>query len=643
MIDLSEEIAAFESAVYGKDVRAALVSEAEEIQEQVNDAIENQLIEVDDTLSVEGAGADAKATGERILEVDCDISGLSGYPQYQYIIAANGKWTTSAGKHYSIPVSGGDSVAITGNLDYSSVCAFLKSDNAATNVTADFCSNSGGTVWNERKVISAGDTVEYTAPSDCNILYIAIKASGEQSLVPERVYINGADIGYGLRERVTELTAEVNEITKSLFDSDAPNIEKNLDIWGLRNTLDGEYSKVDLPAYSHLSDFDLPLYSNGYRYVHSIDLTKNKNLSSNKIRVRNDSELRAAISNASSGDTIILEKNNYGAVTINKSINLIGVDNPILTSYVPGNFVTTESSVVFKTQDDYEYTHTNIYDITNINKGLILPLVRATSVSTVTNVAGTYIVSNGKLYLHLFNGNRPTDENIAIVGDDANVISLSGSDAECKWYLEGLTIFGGSSCIRAHNSASYPAQTVIGVDVKTYYAQTSNNIFMRGVDAYFQRCLAVGAYLDGFNYHELAEGDVANGFEVDCVGHDNGSRQSVEAPSNNGSTMHDGGKIVRINGLYYNNNGGNVADASPNTESYNYGCTAFDSKAPYDNEDETSADYWARYASMYLYGCRALGDSQYNLRTYTTGTIYVDGVTEYDNNKTTGNIQPISG
>lgn len=63
MIDLSAEIQAFLEAVYGKDVRAAMVSGAEKIQEEVNDAIEHQLVTVDDTLTVQGAGADAQAVG----------------------------------------------------------------------------------------------------------------------------------------------------------------------------------------------------------------------------------------------------------------------------------------------------------------------------------------------------------------------------------------------------------------------------------------------------------------------------------------------------------------------------------------------------------------------------------------------------
>ena len=107
--------------------------------------------------------------------------------------------------------------------------------------------------------------------------------------------------------------------------------------------------------------------------------------------------------------------------------------------------------------------------------------------------------------------------------------------------------------------------------------------------------------------------------------------------------MHDGGKIIRINGLYYNNNGGNVADTSPDGISYNYGCVAFDSLAPHGdaNTDQTSADFWVRStASMYLYGCRAIGNSEYNLRTPTAGTstIYVNKC-EFE--RTIGHIENI--
>ena len=57
-------IAAFQSAVYGEDVRQALIDVATVVQT----ALENQLISVDRTLAVSGAGADAEVVGNNFSQ-----------------------------------------------------------------------------------------------------------------------------------------------------------------------------------------------------------------------------------------------------------------------------------------------------------------------------------------------------------------------------------------------------------------------------------------------------------------------------------------------------------------------------------------------------------------------------------------------
>ena len=616
------------------------------------EALEAQIPTIDATLAIEGAGADAKATGERIAEAQADLNGISSLPKLPRIIGSDGKWTDTSTTHISVEMEGGETVAITAKQSAPAVCAFLKSDNAAHNTAADFCS---GSEWATRKKINAGSTATYIAPSDCRVLYFAV-FTNNQDIFPEKVVINGEDVTLNVRKTIVENTEAISALDnrEDAVEADISGLQTTLDITGLRKTLKGEYTQVTLPEYAHLSGYDLPLFTDGNKYVHGIDLRQYKNSSTHTVTVKNSSELSSALANATPGDTIILDGGFYGPVTITKSINLIGRNRPLFTNYVLNAFDTTNATGVYRVSA-YSFSHSEIYDITNIDKGVVLPLTAVPNITSCINNAGTYFVDTyNRLNLHLFGGNDPLG-NVAVVKGNQNIIGLDGSQASCKWYLEGLTVVGGKSCIYAIDSESYLTQTLIGVDCKTYYAQTNNNIFMRGVNALFQRCLAAGAYLDGISYHEPStrDGDVANGFEVDCIAHDNGSRDTGSHPdgvSNNGSTIHDGGKIVRINGLYYNNNGGNVADASPNTESYNYGCIAFDSKAPYDTKNETSADFWSNRAVLYLYGCRSLGDSQYSLRTdagtedYPNlhGNIYVDGDTEYDANKTAGFIHELN-
>lgn len=76
-IDITEEIENFQSAIYGKEVRGSLVSFAEKVKDEVDQAIENQLIQVDSGLTEAGQGADAKVTGDEIRELKNQITTIS--------------------------------------------------------------------------------------------------------------------------------------------------------------------------------------------------------------------------------------------------------------------------------------------------------------------------------------------------------------------------------------------------------------------------------------------------------------------------------------------------------------------------------------------------------------------------------------
>ena len=66
IMTIDEAITEFEEATYGKDVRKALI----DVAKNVKNAVENQLITVDDTLTESGQGADAAAVGLKLREIN---------------------------------------------------------------------------------------------------------------------------------------------------------------------------------------------------------------------------------------------------------------------------------------------------------------------------------------------------------------------------------------------------------------------------------------------------------------------------------------------------------------------------------------------------------------------------------------------
>ena len=411
---------------------------------------------------------------------------------------------------------------------------------------------------------------------------------------------------------------------------------RKLDIWGLRKAFNGLFSKVTLPNLSYMNNFEIPLYTDGYKYIHYADLSKNKNESNNTITVSTSSEFANALSSATSGDTIILNDGAYSAISITKSLNIIA-KNAIIMPYVCDVFVTTAMNNVYRCAS-MTSALSGVYDISDIENGIIRALTSVNNVNALSQ-EGRYYQSSSGLYIHLFEDKVPTSENVLCDNSSINPISVDSMTENGTVYIEGITVIGGGTNIRGANSSTYTNQNIIAKDCRFLYARTSNAVTLLGVNGYFQNCEAGYAYYDGFNYHDN-NSIHSYGLEIDCIGHDNGHNNTNL--SCNGTTTHDGSTIIRIGGVYYNNNGGNVADIHSGTTSYNYDCLAFDSEAPFDtdnnNEFHSSADFWAyNQVIMYLYGCRAVGDSQYNLMN-ASSTIYVDKC-EYTTNR--GTITPI--
>jgi hypothetical protein len=139
-----------------------------------------------------------------------------------------------------------------------------------------------------------------------------------------------------------------------------------------------------------------------------------------------------------------------------------------------------------------------------------------------------------------------------------------------------------------------------------------NGLALAGSDAILKNCVAYGNKMDGFNYHDRTVSEVVytpNVLEIDCVAYDNGNAESG-SDSCNGSTAHDGAKIVRLNGEYHSCYGGVIAEIARREEeptiSVNYGVLAHTSTGV----NEYNASFWASVnAKMYLYDCLAYGST----------------------------------
>jgi hypothetical protein len=145
--------------------------------------------------------------------------------------------------------------------------------------------------------------------------------------------------------------------------------------------------------------------------------------------------------------------------------------------------------------------------------------------------------------------------------------------------MENIQVYGGYDAVRLITQVNQTSINDFYANrCKFSYAQgkEGNGFTLKGGNSYLVNCIASKNFRDGFNYHKNLNINT-NCIEINCIGRSNGYEEYGHI--NNGSTQHDGGKIIRINGKYYENQGGNIADTSSKTQSFNVNCEAYDSRS----------------------------------------------------------------
>lgn len=196
------------------------------------------------------------------------------------------------------------------------------------------------------------------------------------------------------------------------------------------------------------------------------------------------------------------------------------------------------------------------------------------SINEVEIYNGSYYVDeNNVLYVHTVDS-RIADNQMFIALDIYNFRSVGNY----KVYLENLKFYGGKEgCVSASLSTSTDTPIIAAKNCEFKYSTNGAGGFMTlGVTSYAQNCVCAWNSRDGFNYHKGGP-VVAKAIEVNCIGRSSGIGRGTD--QDNGSTMHDGGKAIRVNCTYHSNEGPNVHDIDEGTEAWVLGCESYGSAA----------------------------------------------------------------
>lgn len=272
--------------------------------------------------------------------------------------------------------------------------------------------------------------------------------------------------------------------------------------------------------------------------------------------------------------------NAFDGVKVQKNLSIKAMEdaNVKITTHSPLTWTLTSGKTnTYQASRSYAYA---TYDSSIVDaNGDYTKLTKVNSIDEVEATAGTWYTESNIVYVHTHDTRVP-DSNIRVYL--GSVIYNVNVDGAYTFYAEGIDFEGGATgCVRGGENSKIYAK-----NCSFKYASGNGGTHITGAEiAIFQNCISAKNEADGFNYH-LGTTIIPKFIEIDCVGRDNGYDGN-----DNGSTSHDGVIGVRINGLYCNNFGPDVADVSTGTQTWNLGCVAFGSKANY-NFQISNGDAW---------------------------------------------------
>jgi hypothetical protein len=450
----------------------------------------------------------------------------------------------------------------------------------------------------DRKYGVDGKSIE--ADIDIANQRVGFKQEGEANFT----YIDLPKLEFDDLTQAQKDSLKVSDVTKE-------NIYNALG-FSLDNILINKIGKVDKPA-----DFD---FKYNFDILRSLNTTKLTGINKNTFRKSlidpvnkyvdyingNDSNTGNDWNNAyktlgklynSTYDRAYFKSGNYSTLTnvINNSdaefISIGGNSNFFYGVLGSERTWTNQGGGVYSnvmTASPYLICETNVYD----EDGLYFRYSEVFTLSDCQTTPSTYYrdSSTNTTYIHTSDNNTPNRNDLIL---SLNELEIKGGKFN---YCENITFIGGVSVIS-------DLETFIShLNCKSIFSKTINGYTFKGnITSYLENCIASKNFLDGFNYHGF-NGFNCTSIEVDCIAFKNGEGNTSSI--NNGSTTHEDGRILRVGGCYFNNEGPNVHDVN-SSKSFNIDAVSYDSIA-INPENRTSFALGAgnnETGKMWLDGC----------------------------------------
>lgn len=241
-----------------------------------------------------------------------------------------------------------------------------------------------------------------------------------------------------------------------------------------------------------------------------------------------------------------------------------------------------------------------------------IPYSEQSNIADVQANAGSFYDDGADIYVHTHDGRAP-DSDLRLLRSE-NINNLTG---DITYYIEGIEIWGDRTL--NFNISGANTSKFIGVDMACRFTSDGNDCFNFDdlADIRLVRCVASdNSAADGFNYHRIVGSDepFTRILEFSCAARRNGS---TDSSNDNGSTTHDRVHCIRMNGVYEENYGPNVADTA-GSHVINLNCQSLNSLAASSSKRNgfLSGTYSAGEPTVsYLKNCTSTGNTFARLRS----------------------------
>lgn len=256
-------------------------------------------------------------------------------------------------------------------------------------------------------------------------------------------------------------------------------------------------------------------------------------------------------------------------------------------------------------------------------RGIPLFLTKKDSILECQQEKNSWYTDGSDIWINTFDGREPDGEVIVNLNVGAFTMYVGSG---LTLYMENVKwLINGGSANDSFNIASPSGSLGYLKAINCAFCGSSarNGLDADLIFSYMRDCTASYNGLDGFNYHDNINNNQAVAIEYGCHGYANGTEQTG---TNNGSTCHDGMRVIRANCMYFDCFGPIFADVN-GCYSFNVNCFGAKSTRPdgstrsnfyFDNAvAETDGEAW-------LVGCGG-ADSLYDISSDGTYKINVRG------------------